>query len=243
MSCKNEQYSPTSKSAQEIETVFDLGEAQRLVEAEWRNAEPSHRSIILDQYSRYTVEGLEYLVEQVPEAFQISLGFQHLCENAAILLGKMSVDIVYLECLDTLQPDVARLLWWPPEKSPILCIGVRSELSEGTAIALMSPPVTDGDNSRKLSLRMPTLNIAVAGILTRHTGELDLELTDGDLMPEVAKVLASHNGYHLSVHLPRPSGRHLIEAFQSNAEKKVVTRRSEVLILDRELPFESVSMV
>lgn len=238
MSSNNEQYSPTQKSTQEIETVFDLREAQRLVEVELRNAEPSHCSIFLDQYSRYSLEGLEYLVEQLPKAFQISLGFQYLCAKAAGVLTKMSVDIVYLERLDTLQPDVARLLWWPPEESPILCIGVRSELSEGTAIALMSPPVTDGDNSRKLSIRVPTLNRAVAGILTRHTGELDLELTDGDLMPEVATVLARHNGYYLSVHLPHPPDRLLIEAFQGNAEKKVVTRGSGILILDRNFPIE-----
>ena len=234
MSSNNERYSPTQKSMQEIETVFGFREAQRLIEAELRNAEPSHCSIILDQYSRYSLEGLEYLVEQVPEAFQISLGFHNLCAEAAIMLTKMDVDIVYLECLDTLQPAVARLLWWPPEESPILCIGVRSELSERTAIALMSPPVTDGDNSRKLSIRVRTLNTAVACILSRHTGELDLELTGGDLMPDVAAVLARHNGYYLNLHLPRPPGRLLIEAFQRNTEKKVVTRGSGILILECE---------
>ncbi len=238
MSSNNEQYSPTQKSKQKIETVFDLREAQRLVEADLRNVKPSHCSIILDQYSSYSLEGLEYLVEQVPNAFQISLGFQYLCAKAARVLTKMSVDVVYLECLDTLQPEVAGLFFWQREESPILCIGVRNELSEGTAIALMSPPATVGDNSRKLSIRMPTLNMAVAGILSRHTGELDLELTDGELKPEVATVLASHRGYYLSVVLPRSPGRLVIEAFQSNAEKKVVTRGSGILILDVNLPLE-----
>ena len=238
MSSNNEQYSQTLRSTQELEAVFDFREAQRLVEAELRNAEPSHRSIILDQYSRYSLEGLEYLTQEMPEVFQISLGFHCLCAKAAIMLTKMNVDVVYLECLDTLQPDVARLLWWPPEESPILCIGVRSELSERTAIALMSPPVTDGDNSRKLSIRLPTLNTALACILSRHTGELDLVLTGEDLMPEVAAVLASHNGYYLSVHLPRPSDQLLFEAFQHNTEKKVVTRGSGILILERESLFE-----
>ncbi len=193
---------------------FDLHQARRLAKKSSRHLDrfPDGSGIIdLDDFFSFTKAGLEYLIEHRPLAAidVASFGFRFLTPEDAQLLARLQARTVILSRLERLDAALAEKLAFAD--TYIVGLSVAQSLDPQAAQAFML-----GQQENDIHLDIPSLDVAVAEVLRKHTLFTCLRIRDEPLSVEVAELLARHAGYSLWLDLDIEPSPEVLCALASN---------------------------
>lgn len=193
---------------------FDLHQARRLAKRGCRHLDrfPDGSGIIdLDDFFSFTKAGLEYLIEHRPldDIEVASFGFRFLTPEDARLLSRLQARSVIFNRLERLDAALAEELAFAATN--IVQLSVAQPLDPQAAEAFML-----GQQENDIHLDMPSLDVAVAEVLRKHTLFTCLRIRDVPLSVEVAELLARHAGYSLWLDLDIEPSPEVLCALASN---------------------------
>lgn len=174
---------------------------------------------------------LEYLVSNIAPLEYFWFGVETLPLRHALKLRRMKIGLLALQNLISLEDDAAYALGgWEFGSRPTRTIDIGSPLSVKAAQGLVgkAPPKDSCDSPLHVSL--PSLSPGVADILRQHTHELSVSIQDEELTPEIAEILAKHDGYELQIWVPRRISEAAQLALSRNPSKRISIQKDGTLI-------------
>lgn len=174
---------------------------------------------------------LDRLVSDIGPLEYFWLGIEDLPLGHALKLRRLKTGLLALPHLIGLDDDAAYALGaWEFGGRPIRTLDIGSPLSVKAARGIVgkAPPKDMCDSPLHLSL--PSLSPMVADCLRQHTHELSVGIRDDELTPEVAEILAKHDGYELQIWLPRRISEAAQLALSGNPSKRVSIQKDGTLI-------------
>lgn len=185
----------------------------------------------LSDFRSCTDTALDRLVSDIGPLEYFWLGIEDLPLGHALKLRRLKIGLLALPNLISLDDDAAYALGgWEFGGRPIRTLDIGSPLSVKAARGIVgkAPPKDMCDSPLHLSL--PSLSPMVADCLRQHTHELSVGIRDDELTPEVAEILAKHDGYELQIWLPRRISEAAQLALSGNPSKRVSIQKDGTLI-------------
>lgn len=188
-------------------------------------------SLDLSNFRRCSDSALDRLVSHIGPLDYFFFGVEDLPLGHALKLRRLKIGFLTLPNLVSLDDDAAYALGgWEFGSKPIRTFDITRPISAKAARGLVgkAPPAESCDSPLHISLL--SLSPDVADALRQHTHELSLSIRDGELTPEVAEILAKHDGYELQIWLPHKISEEAQIALSRNPSKRISIQKDGALI-------------
>lgn len=185
----------------------------------------------LSDFRSCTDTALDRLVSHIGPLEYFWLGVEDLPLGHALKLRRLKTGLLDLPNLISLDDDAAYALGgWEFGGRPIRTLHIGSPLSAKAARGLVGKALPKDMCDSPLHLSLPLLSPMVADCLRQQTHELSIGIRDDELTPEVAEILAKHDGYELQIWLPRRISEAAQLALSGNPRKRVSIQKDGTLI-------------
>lgn len=188
-------------------------------------------SLDLSNFRSCSDAALDCLVSRIGPLEYFWFGVEDLPLGHALKLRRLKIGLLALPNLISLDDDAAYALGgWEFGSKPIRTFDIDRPISAKAARGLVGKALPAESCDSPFGISLPSLSTDVADALRQHTHELSISIRNEELTPEVAEILAKHDGYELQIWLPHSISEAAQLALSRNPSKRISIQKEGTLI-------------